>query len=199
MPAQKKLACLLAIILLMVSVGSCAQAAWIHAKAILAQQLLRTSWHASLLSGQPVRPWAWADTWPVAQLTIPSRDVDVVILEGGNGAALPFGPGHLSASAAPGTEGISIVVAHRDTHFSFLGKLLSGERLIVTRPDKKTITYKVSSMKILDMRKDELRSASMNSQLILVTCYPFDAVMAGTPYRYVVTADAVTTPVLTRM
>jgi len=167
MPVEKKLAYLFVILLLVVTIGSCAQAGWIHAKAILAQQLLTTSWHASLSSGKPVRPWTWADTWPIAQLSIPSRKLDMIILESGSGAALPFGPGHLSASAAPGREGISIVVAHRDTHFSFLGKLTPGERLLITRPDKKTITYKVSSAIILDMRVDELRSQSMNSQLIL--------------------------------
>lgn len=199
MSTQTKVVYVVLAMLMVISVASYSQAAWIHAKAVFAQQLLQSAWQESLLTGKPVRPWPWADTWPIAKLSVPSKNIDMVILEGGNGASLPFGPGHITSSALPGEEGISMLVAHRDTHFSFLAELNMNNRLLVTRTDKRVASYKVSSVNIIDTRKEEVRSKSMNSQLILVTCYPFDAVQAGTPYRYVITADAVTTPTLTRM
>src|SRR5690349_24074944 len=47
------------------------QGVWIHAKALLAQVLLERAFAASLASGAPVKPWSWADTWPVARIEVP--------------------------------------------------------------------------------------------------------------------------------
>ena len=44
------------------------QGIWIHAKALLAQVLLERAFAASLARRHDVKPWPWADTWPVAQL-----------------------------------------------------------------------------------------------------------------------------------
>ena len=41
---------------------------WIHAKAVLAQILLERAWQQTRDGGERVRPWPWADTWPVARL-----------------------------------------------------------------------------------------------------------------------------------
>src|ERR1700758_2853371 len=43
---------------------------WIHAKALLAQVLLERAFSASLASGEPVKPWSWVDTWPVARIEV---------------------------------------------------------------------------------------------------------------------------------
>lgn len=187
------------IVLLIAGVTAFSQAVWIHTKAELAQVLLDTAWRKSLQSGHQTRPWSWADTWPVAKLTIPSRKVNMIILDGSNGASLPFAPGHMAGSAVPGERGISIVAAHRDTHFEFLRDIAIGERLQVTRYDGMQVSYRITAMEIIDTRKPSLRLRSNTSQLVMVTCYPFDAIEAGTPLRYVVTAEAVTIPVITRM
>lgn len=186
-------------ILLTISIASYSGAAWIHAKAVLAQVLLDEAWQESLTSGERVRAWSWSDTWPVARLSVPSQEVDLIVLEGGHGASLPFAPGHLAGSALPGYEGISVLVAHRDTHFSFLAALNKEESINITRNDGKMVSYRVTSSRIIDTRKEGMKIGSMNSQLVLVTCYPFDAIESGTPYRYVVIADAVITPNLRSM
>ena len=48
------------------------QGAWIPAKARIAQVLLELAWQQSLISGgeKTVKPWSWADTWPVARLEV---------------------------------------------------------------------------------------------------------------------------------
>ena len=55
------------------SPASCcsARALWIHAKALLAQVLLERAFAASLATGGAVKPWSWADTWPVARIEVP--------------------------------------------------------------------------------------------------------------------------------
>ena len=102
------------------------QGAYIPAKAWLAQELMQHAWtRAGEGEARPV-PWPWADTWPVARLSAMAGDVNLIVLAGGSGRTLAFGPGHLSASAMPGTAGNSVIAGHRDTHFNFLQHLTSS-------------------------------------------------------------------------
>lgn len=55
----------------------------IKAKAWLAPVLIERAWAQSLgLGGMPVKPWPWADTWPVARLRVPARGVQRLVLAG---------------------------------------------------------------------------------------------------------------------
>ena len=45
---------------------------------------------------------------------------------------------------------------------------------------------------IMNVERSVLRTDPDADQLVLVTCYPFDALRAGGPLRYVVFADPVT-------
>ena len=47
------------------------QGLWIHAKALLAQVLLERAFAQTLQTGHDVKPWSWADTWPVARVELP--------------------------------------------------------------------------------------------------------------------------------
>ena len=98
------------------------QGAYIPAKAWLAQELMQRAWVRTGAGEERAGPWPWADTWPVARLTSKERGVDLIVLAGGSGRTLAFGPGHLSASAMPGEVGNAIIGGHRDTHFQFLQK-----------------------------------------------------------------------------
>ena len=96
------------------------QGAYIPAKAWLAQELMQRAWTRAAEHDERQVPWPWADTWPVARLSAKSGEVDLIILAGGSGRTLAFGPGHLSASSLPGEKGNSVIAGHRDTHFHFL-------------------------------------------------------------------------------
>jgi len=106
--------------------------AWIPVKADLAQQLLDRAWTATVegSAGQraPQRPWPWADTWPVARLTLPTSGRALTVLAGASGRNLAFGPALMDGSAPLGAPGVSVIAGHRDTHFSALGKLSIGDR-----------------------------------------------------------------------
>lgn len=73
-------------------------AAYLHAKAWLAQVLLAEAWAATLADGTPHKPWPWADTAPVARLQVPALGVDQIVLAGVSGRSLAFGPGHLDGT-----------------------------------------------------------------------------------------------------
>ena len=164
------------------------QGAYIPAKAWLAQELMVRAWMRTREEDERHAPWPWADTWPVARLTARSGEVNLIILAGGSGRTLAFGPGHLSASALPGDTGNSVIAGHRDTHFSFLRDIEVGDSLNIERIGGGRHRYRVVGIDVVDSRRGSLVLDTDAAVLSLVTCYPFDAVEPGGPLRYVVTA-----------
>jgi sortase A len=167
------------------------QGAYIPAKAWLAQELMQRAWLRINAGEDRAAPWPWADTWPVARLTAESRDIELIVLAGGSGRVLAFGPGHLGASVMPGQVGNSVIAGHRDTHFAFLRDVERGERLGIETMGGGRHAYEVIDLQIVDSRKGSLVLDTDLSMLTLVTCYPFDALEPGGPLRYVVTAKRV--------
>src|SRR5262249_22721404 len=126
-----------------------AQAAYIHAKALLAQILLERAFAATLASGREVKPWSWADTWPVARVSIPRLGESAIVLAGASGQALAFGPGHLERTPEPGDPGTAIYSAHRDTHFAFLADVEIGDEIRVRRRDGRELRFRVSGTSVV--------------------------------------------------
>ncbi|MBU2707397.1 class GN sortase [Zooshikella marina] len=172
--------------LLLISGWHALHAGYIIGKATLAQYLLEQAWQNSKQGEQVKKPWQWADSWPVARLHLPHQP-PMIVLSGATGRALAFAPGHLSASALPGNPGTVVISGHRDTHFSHLAELTTGDVLTLEARQQK-IHYQVIKTKIADTRTEKLVLNNSFNQLILVTCYPFDALETGGPYRYIVQA-----------
>src|SRR5712671_1306137 len=107
------------------------QGVWIHAKAVLAQILLQRAFAQTLATGQDVKPWSWADTWPVARVEVPRLHKSAIVLNGSSGQALAFGPGQVERTPVAGEPGTAIYSAHRDTHFAFLGDVVNGDDVVV--------------------------------------------------------------------
>jgi sortase A len=165
--------------------------AYIPAKAWVAQELMHRAWRRAENGDERPAPWPWADTWPVAKLSAKGGDIELIVLAGGSGRTLAFGPGHLSASALPGGFGNSVIAGHRDTHFQFLQVLKVGESLLFEMPDGRNHLYRISSLDVVDSRRGSIVLDTDQAMLSLVTCYPFNAVNAGTPMRYVVSAEMI--------
>jgi len=66
-------------LLLAVAAWHGGRAAWIEAKAQLAQVLVRRAWQRTLAGAGDARPWPWADTRPVARLMAPGLGVDTFV------------------------------------------------------------------------------------------------------------------------
>ncbi len=159
---------------------------WIPAKAVLAQHLLQRAWQKSQATDSIVKPWPWADTWPVGRLHNDRLGIDLIVLEGESGEVLAFGPGHLSRSSAPGKNGHCILAGHRDTSFAFLKDLKIGDILVLEgrRGTDRYLVQTAQAVRAEDLYLDSEREG----WLTLITCFPFNAVMPGTPIRYVVSA-----------
>ncbi|RDH81786.1 MAG: class GN sortase [endosymbiont of Seepiophila jonesi] len=182
---------LLVITLLFAAVWQLAAGGWIHAKAWLSEVLIADAWEATRSESDHVPPWDWADTWPVAKLSVPGLEIERYILAGASGRTLAFGPGWIENSARPGSAGKSIISGHRDTHFRFLQQLKKGDQLVIERPDRGLVHYAVLQQSVHHETETGVLLPDMRNQLLLITCYPFDALVPGGPLRYVVTAEEV--------
>lgn len=161
--------------------------AYIHAKAWLAQQLIASAWTRTLDGEREVKPWPWADTWPVARLRMIDSDVDLYVLADASGRSLAFGPGYVSGSAAIGT-GNTVIAGHRDTHFAFLRDLRPGDELEIQTLDGSEWRFQVDETHVIDSRNERLQFGEGAATVTLLTCYPFDAIVPGGPLRYVAVA-----------
>jgi len=52
-------------------------------------------------SEREVKPWSWADTWPVARIEVKRLHASAIVLAGSSGQALAFGPGHVELAPMP--------------------------------------------------------------------------------------------------
>ena len=165
--------------------------AYIPAKAVLAQYLINNAWNDSIRSGEAHKPWKWADMHPVMKLRSTKHKQELIVLSGDKGNSLAFAPGHNLFSYMPNQGGTTVISAHRDTHFEFLQDVSISDVFEITDRNNKTASYRVSDIKIIDATKQDITIHSDQDELKLITCYPFDALVARGPLRYVVTAEMI--------
>ncbi|CAN5287756.1 class GN sortase [soil metagenome] len=163
------------------------QGAYIHAKALVAQVLLQRAFVQTLATGEYVKPWSWADTWPVARIEVKRLQASAIVLAGSSGQALAFGPGHVENTPNAGEPGVAVYAAHRDTHFRFLGDVIVGDDIDVTRRDGQTFRYRVTATSVVPFDASDIDAQAGGVHLALSTCWPLDAITPG-PLRYVVHA-----------
>lgn len=162
---------------------------WIPFKAVLAQELLELAWAESRARQTEVKPWPWADTWPVARLSFPGEAGSVIVLKDAHGESLAFGPGWVAGDGGV-TEPV-IIAGHRDTHFARLAGIKPGSRLSMEHRSGETVRYRVTRSRVVDSRREMIDLTRLApGSLMLVTCYPFEAVDPGGPLRYVIEAEA---------
>jgi len=168
------------------------QGLWIHVKAAAAQWLLQQAWDETLKTQQPAKPWPWADTWPVGRLIVPRLGINQIILADASGRSLAFGPGKVGNGKFSDAKNESLIVSgHRDTHFSFLRDVQPGEIINLQTVQGDWLRYVVEETAMLDSQTDQLLRYQEKANLLLITCFPFDALLPGGPLRYVVTARPV--------
>ena len=91
----------------------------------------------------------------------------------------------------PNQGGTTVISAHRDTHFEFLKDVSINDVFELTDRNNITSSYEVSDIKVIDATKQDIAIHSNRDELKLITCYPFDALVARGPLRLVVTAKMI--------
>ncbi|HEY4928595.1 MAG TPA: class D sortase [Acidimicrobiales bacterium] len=119
-----------------------------------------------------------------ALLQVPAVGLVAPVVDGTGEAELSVAVGHVKASSWPGPTGTTVLEAHDVTWFNHLDQLKFGDAMIVKTPCH-TFTYTVGSSHVVAAGTPVLQTVA--SQLLLVTCYPLDA-LSLTTQRLVVTA-----------
>lgn len=160
----------------------------VPAKAHLSVFLIEDAWQKTLAGKEDTKPWPWMDSKPVAKLSIPSKNIEQIIMEGVSGQTLAFAPGWHDGTARPGENGISLIAAHKDTHFTYLKDLNKGDLLSLQTEKGYQIDYRIEELKILDEPSLQVQDHDKQSVLILSTCYPFGNWNSNGDMRFVVVA-----------
>ena len=174
--------------LLVVGAVYLSMGAYIHVKALLAQYLLEKSWQQSKITQQVVKPWSWADTYPLARLTVQKLGVNLIVLSGASGRTMAFAPAHVNGTSLPNQQGSIVLTGHRDTHFRFLQNIKINDKIHLEAMNGGITEYQVVDTQIVHQSHHELLQPNQESTLILITCYPFDGIQPNTEWRYVVLA-----------
>jgi sortase A len=124
---------------------------------------------------------------PEAVLRIPKIGLEVPVLEGDDALTLNRGVGHIPGTALPGQVGNVGVAGHRDGFFRGLKDVAAGDVIEMQRGAGRTDRYVVKNVAIVMPSDTSSLRATTDSQLTLVTCFPFRYV-GSAPQRYVVTA-----------
>ncbi|TWX67913.1 class GN sortase [Colwellia demingiae] len=173
----------------------CLHASWLPFKGWLSEQLISYSWHQTIDLKQKTKPWPWADTYPIAELSFERLNKRVVVLNGGDPTTLAFSAGAIAPFNQARSAQPFVVAGHRDSHFSFLDEVVMNDIISLADKHGQSQLYQVEAIDIVDASTGELPILADDSQLILITCYPFtntrnigNVADSDSNERYVITA-----------
>ncbi|MDM8567381.1 class D sortase [Candidatus Halobeggiatoa sp. HSG11] len=159
------------------------------ASAWVAHNLLHTAWVRTQSSGRQVEPWPWANTWPLARVSVPRLKLERIVLSNADNGMSAFALGHSKTSVLPGEFGNSVLnIIHRNTLSKFLQVLKLGDTLVLESIHSGRWHYQISAIYIVGKTETNLVEPSLNRRLTLVSCYPCDNTNTQ---RYVVVAEEV--------
>lgn len=187
-PGRRALARLPFLLLAVLGLWLIGQGAVIPAKAWLAQTLLERAFAESLATGASAKPWPWADAAPVARIRVPRLGVEEIVLSGGSGEAMAFGPTLLPGGGRLGERGTAVFAAHRDTHFRFLADLRPGDIIEVQEINGRTMRYRAGPGRVVRYDGFGVDRHARRPSLALATCWPISGTGRG-PLRYVISAE----------
>lgn len=126
---------------------------------------------------------------PTGLIEIPAIGLVAPVVPGDDTAQLAVAVSHLPGSSWPGPDGTAILAAHDVSYFAHIDQLRKNDIIHYVTPCE-TFTYRVEKGVVVARGTPVYQTVS--PRLILVTCYPLDA-LYYTPNRYLVTADLVST------
>ena len=126
----------------------------------------------------------------IGRLTIPRLHLSAMVREGIRENTLSLALGHVPSTALPGQRGNVGVAGHRDTLFRDLRGIRKLDLIRFETLSSGNHLYQVSSTEIVDPSDVSVLQATRDSELTLVTCYPFYYI-GSAPKRFIVKAREV--------
>ncbi len=127
-------------------------------------------------------PWPWADFGVAGTLHI--KDHKIHLLDRATGEALAFGAGRHEEVSSPKFG--PVLSGHRDTHFAPLEFAKAGDVIKLT-DYRETHQYRITQRQVVNITKADIRPPAAD-ELMLITCWPFGALLPTTDERLVLLA-----------
>jgi len=162
-------------------------------KAIVAQRLLSLAWSSYLEDGEKHKPWPWADSEPIAQLSIAGQ-APLTVLKGASVSHLAFAPAWMVSSSGFGQAGNSVVLADNDRYFKQLKDVRLNSYLTLHTYPNLQLDYQVVATKIVNEKALSVLDATDQEMLTLITSYPFASRISNSELRFVVIAKRIKQP-----
>ena len=127
----------------------------------------------------------------VANLVIPKLELKYSVYWGTDADTLKRGVGMFVSdlTTTPSGKGHTVLSGHRDTVFTRLGELKTGDKLIVEF-DNKLYKYQIKKIWITHKEDRTVIVSKDKPTLTLTTCYPFDMI-GKAPDRYIIQAEMI--------
>jgi sortase A len=123
---------------------------------------------------------------PFGKISIPRIGLSAIVAEGIDERTLGHAVGHFPASSTPENLGTVALAGHRDTFFRGLSRVRVKDRITLETPQGK-YQYEVVRTRVVGPEHIELVESSSESDLTLVTCFPFHYI-GPAPKRFIVQA-----------
>jgi sortase A len=123
---------------------------------------------------------------PFGEISIPRLRLSAMIAEGVDESTLRYAVGHFPGSSTPEERGTVALAGHRDTFFHPLAKVRLHD-LVILKTSNGKYQYEVVRTAVVGPQRIELVQSSPESDLTLVTCFPFRYI-GGAPQRFIVQA-----------
>ncbi len=122
----------------------------------------------------------------IGEIQIPRLGLTAVVVQGDSAAILRRAVGHLARTALPGETGNVVLAGHRDTFFSQLKRVQSGDTIMLSTRDG-DFTYVVEWTAIVPPTDVQVIEPTGGRTLTLITCFPF-SYLGRAPDRFIVGA-----------
>lgn len=185
-PLPLRWSSLLIIAIIGITIWQFTQGKEIYLKTWLSRALLHTAWVRTQASGRIVKPWPWANTWPLGRIYVPRLNMEQIILFNNSNNILSLAPTHTNSSVLPGYVGNSVLNVHRNIYFYFLKDLKPTDQMILESLNNGRSYYKVANIYIVDRTTIEFVKPTLDRRLTLISCYPCKS--KNERWRYVVVA-----------
>lgn len=171
------------VILFVLGILSLGLCALVYFEALVSQAYEQLEFEKSLTLPHAAPP---SPAVAVSRLEIPRLGVSVMVHEGVKAGVLRIGAGHIPGTAFPGEAGNVGIAAHRDTFFRPLRHVQAADTIVLSTLDG-SYRYQVEWTRVVKPSDNAVLASSDDSELTLVTCYPF-YYLGAAPERFVVRA-----------
>jgi LPXTG-site transpeptidase (sortase) family protein len=134
-------------------------------------------------SGQEVRPQPGN---PFGKISIARIGLSAIVAEGVDDRTLRHAVGHFPESSSPEKAGTVALAGHRDSFFRGLDRIRANDLVTLETPHGK-YEYEVVRIAVVGPEHVEFVRFSSQSDLTLVTCFPFGYI-GRAPQRFIVQA-----------